>query len=55
MLTVGGLDDAMAFNSMPAMNPGATSHDAMAMNHASGQPMGMDAFDQELGFDDALM
>ncbi len=44
-----------AFNSMPAMNAGAAPNDAMAMNHASGQPMGMDAFDQDLGFDDALM
>ncbi|KAK3186233.1 hypothetical protein K4F52_004997 [Lecanicillium sp. MT-2017a] len=44
-----------AFNSMPAMNAGAPSNDAMGMNHASGQPMGMDAFDPDLGFDEASL
>lgn len=40
---------------MPAMNAGAPSNDAMGMNHASGQPMGMDAFDPDLGFDEASL
>ncbi|KAK5995181.1 Protein pacG [Cladobotryum mycophilum] len=45
-----------AFNSMPAMTAAPTApNDAMGLNHASGQPIGMDTFDHELGFDESLL
>lgn len=57
VLTVPTPDDAMAaFNSMPVMNATPAQNDSIAMNHAAGQTMTMDAFDQDLGgFDEALM
>lgn len=44
-----------AFNSMPTMTGGAPPNNGIAMNHANGQGISIDTFDQNLTFDDALM
>ncbi|KAM3514805.1 hypothetical protein MY11210_001529 [Beauveria gryllotalpidicola] len=45
-----------AYNSMPVMNATPAQNDSIAMNHAAGQAMTMDAFDHDLGgFDEALI
>jgi hypothetical protein len=44
------------FNTIPAIPPPSAHNDAMAMNHNSGQhDLGMQPFDQELNFDEALL
>lgn len=40
---------------MPAMTAAPVPSDAMGLNHGPGQSMGMDPFDQDLGFDDTLL
>ena len=52
-----GLNNEMeSFTAMPALSSGATTTpgDALGLN-AAGQSLGMDAFDQDLNFDDALL
>lgn len=51
-------DDAMAaFNSMPAMSSGAPGTDGMhGMSHQTTQhDLGLQHFDQEINFDEALL
>ena len=46
-----------SFNPMSALTTGVSAGpDALGMSvHQPGQHLGMDSFDQDLGFDDALM
>lgn len=42
------------FNSMPALQPGASPGDAMGLN-GMGSGLGMDNFEPDLNFDEAML
>lgn len=40
---------------MPPMTANGATNDAMVMNHTNGQTIGMDNFEPDMGFDEALL